>query len=89
MKLTGDEIINVVDNLIGKVEPIGSTTVDVDRLHNLKTLIWLTNWCVDSVKSVAEMDRYREFSIAQACCTARDALYEWEEWVQCLKENTK
>ena len=45
------EITKLLDMLIGKVEAVGETNEDERRLDNLKTLIDVTNWCLDTAES--------------------------------------
>lgn len=45
--LHADEIIRILDVLIGGTEPVGDEAVDEQREENLKTLIDVTNWCLE------------------------------------------
>ena len=44
------EITKLLDVLIGDVEAVGETNEDNRRLDNLKTLIDVTNWCLDGLQ---------------------------------------
>ena len=52
-KLTSENIIDVVNELIGPVEPYGSSEVDAVRLENIEKLIELSSWCLDKILEVS------------------------------------
>lgn len=79
-KLSSNEIINVIDSLIGETCPIGETNTDNIRLTNLKTLIDITNWCLDSILSSAQSSGY-EYSINVNRETARGSLMDYRDWI--------
>lgn len=43
------EITKLLDVLIGKTDAVGETNEDNRRLDNIKTLIDVTNWCLDGL----------------------------------------
>ena len=47
------ELIDIVNKLIGNIEPIGDTTIDHERFENLKTYCELINEMVRKVDDVA------------------------------------
>ena len=47
------ELIDIVNKLIGNIEPIGDTTIDHERFENLKTYCKLINEMVRKVDDVA------------------------------------
>lgn len=47
------ELIDVVDKLVGKIEPTGDTSVDEERFENLKAYCELINEMVKRVDDVA------------------------------------
>lgn len=47
------EIIDVVQKLIGPVQPIADSAVDYDRLHNLKEMMKLTERLLFDINQVA------------------------------------
>lgn len=79
-KLSASEITRLLENFIGKTEPVGETNVDHDRLINLKTLIGVTGYCLDGVKRSAEVIG-NEYSVRENRETAISALLEWREWI--------
>ncbi len=46
------ELIDIVDKLVGRIEPIGDTSVDEERFENLKAYCELINEMVKRVDDV-------------------------------------
>ena len=86
-KLTGNEIIKLLDNLIGSTEAYGDSAVDEKVMKNLKTLIDVTNWCLDGVQHSAGTLHRPEDSMRRIGATAMSALLEWEEWIRDIRES--
>lgn len=80
-QLSGSEICRLLDVLIGKNEPVGSTHIDHARLINLKNLIEVTNWCLDGVLRSA-CSQGTEYSVAENREMAIKAINTWYEWTQ-------
>lgn len=85
------EITKLLDVLIGKTEAVGETNEDERRLDNLKTLIDVTNWCLDGLQFAMESGCGRaEYSMAEISYTAQCALDEYGRWIaEVLNEQTK
>lgn len=47
------ELIDIVDKLIGDIEPVGDTTIDEERFENLKAYCELIDKMVSKVDDVA------------------------------------
>ena len=76
------EITKLLDMLIGEVEAIGETNEDNRRLDNLKTLIDVTNWCLDGLQFAMASGYGRpEWSMAEISYTAQCALDEYGKWI--------
>ena len=76
------EITKLLDVLIGKVEAVGETEEDERRLDNLKTLIDVTNWCLDGLQFAMASGRGRaEWSMAEISYTAQCALDGYSTWI--------
>lgn len=76
------EITKLLDVLIGQTEAVGETNEDNHRLDNLKTLIDVTNWCLDGLQFAMASGRGRpEYSMAQISHTAQCALDEYKIWL--------
>lgn len=83
--LKSDEITKVLDVLIGEVEAVGETNADERRLDNLKTLIDVTNWCLDGLEFAMESGQRRvEGSMQKISNTAQGALDEYKIWLNDL-----
>ena len=80
-KLNSKEIIKLLDILIGGTEPIGETNYDDKVLHNLETLIDVTNWCLDGVMQAAEFIHRPEYSMNKVGFQAQCAMQEWIDWM--------
>jgi hypothetical protein len=77
-----NEITKLLDVLIGDVEAVGETNEDERRLDNLKTLIDVTNWCLDGLQFAMASGYGRpEWSMAEISYTAQCALGEYEKWI--------
>lgn len=76
------EITKLLDMLIGEVEAVGETNEDNRRLDNLKTLIDVTNWCLDGLQFAMASGYGRpEWSMAEISYTAQCALDEYGRWI--------
>ena len=76
------EITKLLDVLIGKVEAVGETEEDERRLDNLKTLIDVTNWCLDGLQfAMASGHGRAEYSMVEIGWTAQRALDEYSTWI--------
>lgn len=81
-RLTSNEIIKLLRNLIGPVEAVGETNADIVRLNNLKTLIDVTDWCLDGIQFASDSARGRwETSMQEIGKTAIDTLCNYAEWL--------
>lgn len=76
------EITKLLNVLIGDVEAVGETNEDNRRLDNLKTLIDVTNWCLDGLEFAMASGYGRpEWSMAEISYTAQCALDEYGKWI--------
>lgn len=81
------EITKLLDVLIGSVEAIGETNEDTRRLDNLKTLIDVTNWCLDGLQFAMASGYGRlEYSMAEISYTAQCALDGYGAWITDILE---
>lgn len=85
------EITKLLDTLIGEVEAVGETNEDNRRLDNLKTLIDVTNWCLDGLQFAMASGYGRpEYSMKAISHTAQCALDEYGRWItDVLEEQTE
>lgn len=80
-KLNSEEIINLLENLIGGVRACGETYTDEKIMNNLKTLIDIVNWGLEEVRFSSETMGRSESSMHKIGFYARGALMEWYEWL--------
>ena len=76
------EITKLLNVMIGDVEAVGETNEDNRRLDNLKTLIDVTDWCLDGLQFAMASGYGRpEYSMAEISYTAQCALDEYGRWI--------
>ena len=81
-KMTAKEIIKLLDILIGSTTAIGETNTD-ERVHeNLRTLIDVTNWCLDGIFQSSETCGRPEWSMHKVGWDAKCALDEYRVWLE-------
>lgn len=79
--MTADEIIKVLEKLIGATEAVGDSAIDHNVEANLKTLIDVTNWCLEGVNQ-SSLTRHRyEWSMRDVGERAYSAMAEWRDWL--------
>lgn len=81
-KMNGCEIIKLIDILIGPVEAYGDTRIDESVMTNMKTLIDITNWCMDRLEQSSHSRHRFEKSMRDIGEMAFSALLEYQEWIQ-------
>lgn len=66
------ELIDVVNKLIGPIEPVGSTEIDCERYENLKTMINLVDKLIVDIRNVSFNTNRQEHSMLKAgkCASA-------------------
>ena len=79
--LMSQEIIKLLDILIGPVEATGDVNVDDEINENLMTLIDVTNYCLDGVMFASETRHSLEDSKRRVGERAFSAMAEWNEWL--------
>lgn len=78
---TYTDITKILERLIGKTFAVGETNEDKNRLNNLRTLIDVTNWCLDGISMCAEDRKSFEASVRKNGELAYGALLEYAEWI--------
>lgn len=73
-KLTSEEVIKLVCNVIGSIHPVGDSRIDADHLDNLKVMIDLTEWCVGQIYDASLNENSEMSSVRQIGIKARDAI---------------
>ena len=83
-QLTSFEIIKILDNLVGPVEPVGETNADKSRLTNLKTVIDIIEWGFEQVIEASKAESRPEASMHEIGWNAKNALNIWKRWLDNL-----
>lgn len=81
-RLTSQELINLVDNLIGPTEASGLHDVDKQIEKNVMTLIDLTNWCLDGLLMATKTRHSFCASEREIGERAFSALCEYCDWLR-------
>ena len=82
-----NEIIKILNALVGMTEPTADSAIDENVEENLKVLIDVVNWCLDEMYYSA---RYRKSPYGSARAIgerAYAAMLEWEGWLKNVDEN--
>lgn len=81
MKLNNDELIKVVDVLIGETTAVGESNADEQIMKNLKAAIDLVDWLLDGIAESAKTRHRFEGSMKDIGMTAFNTLNEWKYWL--------
>lgn len=79
--LTSDEIINLLENLIGNTEPGCDETIDRYVAHANEQVIDVGDWVLDTIRATAMYCGRPEASTHNIGFNALCALKEWREWL--------
>jgi len=80
------EITKVLNAMIGPTDAEGDSAVDAVRLDSLRTLIDVTNWCLDGLLYATKTRHRQEASMREIGETAFSALLEIKQWIQEVEE---
>lgn len=86
-KLNSNEIINLLDILIGRTEAVGDSAQDEEIEKNLMTLIDVTNWCLDGIMQSSETCGRVEYSMHRIGWRATCDLADYLKWLKERVEN--
>lgn len=75
------ELLEIVNKLIGKIEPIGESNTDADRLSNLGDQIQLTDDLIYQIVQVSENKTRHEHSMKKAGESAHKWLEETHKYL--------
>lgn len=71
--MKSEVIIEVIDRLVGSIEPYGSTQIDKERLENLETLLEVMDKYIKEIKEVTRFRNRYEYSILEIA----ERAYDW------------
>lgn len=80
--MTSNEMIRIIDSLIGPTEPLGAIELDEERLQNLKNLIDITNWCLDGILRSAEYKYSCADLVSKNGALAFATMFEYKTWFE-------
>lgn len=80
-RMTGQEICNLLDIVIGPTEPVADSAIDLEREENLKILIDIGNWVLDGLYYAAEHRKDPYYSSSKVGEKAYGAMLEWKNWL--------
>lgn len=84
--INAETILDVTKNLIGKVEPYGSSEIDRVRKDNLEKLIYVVDGLLYEVEKVAYYKHRFEGSMRIIGERADKALNGWWSWIDTYLE---
>lgn len=71
--MKSDVIIEVIDRLVGSIEPYGSTQIDEERLKNLENLLEVMDEYINEIIDVTKYRNRYEYSILEIA----ERAYDW------------
>ena len=76
--MKAEQIIEVINKLIGEIEPIGETNYDNKVKENLNTMVEIVGHYVDEICEVAQMNSY--------CASIQDCRAIAKDFINGLKD---
>lgn len=80
-RMTSREICKLLEIVVWKTEPIADSAIDPIREENLKTLIDIGDWVLDSLLYAAEHRKDPYYSSQTIGERAYATMLEWKEWL--------
>ena len=78
--MKSEVIIEVIDRLVGSIEPYGSTQIDEERLKNLETLLEVMDEYIGEIIDVTKYRNRYEYSILEIAERAYDWLVDLRDY---------
>lgn len=78
--MKSEVIIEVIDKLVGSIEPYGSTQIDEERLENLETLLEVMDEYIGEIIDVTKYRNRYEYSILAIANKAYDWLVDLRDY---------
>lgn len=85
-KWSTDEIIKVIDSMIGRTEPAGDCAIDHVVEDNVRTLIDVMDGCLDRMYEAATYRKSEYGSQRDVGERAYAAMLEWRDWLNNKEE---
>lgn len=80
-ELNSNEIIKLLDALVGSTEPVGETNYDQKVDDNLQIVIDICDWCLDRALIARTYLGRPELSMHHVGFKAQCIMQEWKEWL--------
>lgn len=88
--MKSEVIIEVIDKLVGSIEPYGSTQIDEERLENLETLLEVMDEYIGEIIDVTKYRNRHEYSILAIANKAYDWLVDLRDYTDdIVRENER
>ena len=88
--MKSEVIIEVIDKLVGSIEPYGSTQIDEERLENLETLLEVMDEYIGEIIDVTKYRNRYEYSILAIANKAYDWLVDLRDYTDdIVRENER
>lgn len=88
--MNSEVIIEVIDKLVGSIEPYGSTQIDEERLKNLETLLEVMDEYINEIIDVTKYRNRYEYSILAIAERAYDWLVGLRDYIDdIVRENER
>ena len=71
--MKSEVIIEVIDRLVGSIQPYGSTQIDEERLKNLEILLEVMDEYINKIIDVTKYRNRHEYSILEIA----ERAYDW------------
>lgn len=85
-KMNSNEIIKLLEIIIGETEPVADSRIDELREENLKTLIDIGDWVLDGLLYSAEHRKDPYYSSQKVGERAYSVMLEWKDWLSGKEE---
>lgn len=85
IKLTSNEIIKLLNVLLGSLEPIGETNYDREVSDNLKIVSDISSWCLDRMLIARKYIEKSEYSMSQVGINAECYIKGLKKWLNIIE----
>ena len=80
--MKAETVIEVVKTLVGEVDAVGSSHLDVERLENLKVMTRVVDELIEEIIQASKTKDYFQYSMQQIGRYAFEYLKEWKETLE-------
>lgn len=80
--MKAETVIEVVKTLVGEVDAVGSSHLDVERLENLKVMTRVVDELIEEIIQASKTKDYFQYSMQKIGRYAFEYLKEWKETLE-------